>query len=77
MVYSLQLHRWNVGRGTIEKSTYKQQPGNEELRPILRQAGANNRKQAKYSGKEDGTTTTIVIVERIREPAATRIRYKL
>ena len=66
------LRREDGHHGSLRTHAYPQQEtGYEKLRPCLREAGANDRQQAKDGGEEDGTATTEVVVQRVREPATT------
>jgi hypothetical protein len=48
----------------------KEESGNEELPPILREARPDDREQAEKSREKDGAPSSEVVVEWIRYPAA-------
>lgn len=47
----------------------KQQTADKELFPVLAESGADDREKTKYGAEKDGTTTSDVEVEWIRQPA--------
>ena len=61
---------WN-SRSLGAHSYTEQQTGDEQLLPVLRHGRANHREEAEYGGEEDCATTAKVVVEWVREPAAT------
>lgn len=49
-------------------------PNFTNIPPVLRTAGTNHTQETEDSGKEDRSTTTDVVVERVGEPAADESR---